>query len=404
MLTRRDLLSTASAAIAVAAGPSTAVLAQALAPSVTGPMTETFFKMLPLTADEAAKQDYERLHVDLGDPTLNFATYARRRSLVLRRAAVTDIAPAGVKTVASIYVPETRADFTTSVEVFVFDSAIEAQPCADQALIARGYEPLKDTDQHGLFVGGSIGIFSQDGRKLRGARSHSVVRGRRVVTLLSEFPIDQSPAALVESGALIANLAFDDGRPPGFDATDLASVAIPVDAHPLAIAYPANWSITANGFVHDTPPGTVQFAVGDAQSPNGLMTFGVRQDATVPSKDVFDSWATRIAGLYVAENPDLLGTPWVVAQGPLRALENSPIKGVFYIFHLDNLKFHRVNQIRLVLLAEGDRRWTLSLLTDVSKFEDLGHFLVYALGVTGHETMVDSTLRALTGRGMERMP
>lgn len=382
----------------------TAVAANGTQAGGGGAQPATFFKRLPLTPDEAAAQGYERLRVDIGDPALNFSTFAKRRSLVLRRAAVADVLPAGIMTVATIHVPETSARFTTAVEVFAFDSAIEAQPCADQALVARGYEPLDDTDQQGLFIGGSIGILSKDGRKLRGARSYSVVRGRHVVTLVSEFPIDDSPASLVESGALIANLVFDDGRPAGFHDADIADVAIPVGPAPFHVDYPANWSITANGFLDASPPGTVQFAVGEPQSPNGLMTFGHRRDAEAPGGPAFEAWATRIAGLYVAENPTLLGTPRPVANGSLKALKDTSWLGRFYIFHCENRKFRRQNQIRIVLLAKGDQRWTLSLLTDVSKFEDFGHFLVYALGITAHETMVDSTLRALTGRGMDGTP
>ena len=97
----------------------------------------------------------------------------------------------------------------------------------------------------------------------------------------------------------------------------------------------------------------------------------------------------------------MLGPPRMVADGPLKALKDPSMVGAFYIFHLDNLKTHRQNQIRVVLLAEGERRLTLSLLTDVSQFEDFGHFLVYATGITGHEMMVDSALRALTGRSMD---
>ena len=55
----------------------------------------------------------------------------------------------------------------------------------------------------------------------------------------------------------------------------------------------------------------------------------------------------------------------------------------------------------MVLLAQGDVRYTFSMLHYVSQCEDRGHFLIYANGVTGSEVMVDSVLRALTGRGME---
>ena len=362
-------------------------------------MTETLFESVPLSPDEAAARGYVRLHVGLGAPALGFSTYVRRGSLVLPRGTLGAIAPAGVATLASIHVPEAREAFLTNVDAFVFDHAIGAQPCADYSLVVRGFAPLEESGQRGLLVGGRVGILYENGRKVRGARSHAVARGRIVLVLVMEFPFVGSDAALAETGIIAANLAFDVPEATRFLPEDAATLDLPLPGRPFALAFPSNLKVTLNSFPEEAPEGVVLFVLGEPENASGLMTFGSRHDASREDAGTLDAWAMRIAEQYRIQNPTLFGEPNLEAKGILAKLEDVSALNGTYCFRADHLALQQQCQIRVVVVADGHDRYAFSMMTLVTEFEDFHRFLVYAASITAHEMMVDSVFRRLTGRG-----
>ena len=363
-------------------------------------MTDTLFELVPLTPEEAAAKGYARLHIDLGDPALSFSTYVRKDSVVERCGTLDTIGPAGIGWLASIHVPETPDAFKIDVDAFVFDHAVEAQPCAIYALQTRGLVLVPETGQRGLLIGGSIGIHTdKNGNKVRAARSHAVVRGRKVLVISMDFPFAGSDAALEEAGVLVANLAFDMPEATRFLPGDVTTIELPLPGQPFTLAFPSIWEITLNSFPEEKPDGVVLFALGDPKNSNGLMTFGCRQDASEEDAATLDAWTTRIAEQYRVQNPTIFGPPKLIGKAIMAKLEDAGAANRANAFHLDRLMGHGQNQIQVMVVASGNDRYTLSMMTTVTAFEDFHHFLVYAVGVTAYEMMSDSLCRRLTGSG-----
>ena len=214
-----------------------------------------------------------------------------------------------------------------------------------------------------------------------------------------ECPIAGSDAHLEETGVFVANLTFDVPEETSFLPTDVKTLELPLPSKPFTLPYPSHLMVTLNSFLDEKLAGSAIFALGDPNNAKSLLTFGFRQDADSVDEAALTVWATRVAQQYKIENPTLFSQPRLETHGRIAALKGGPAIGAYYLFHLENLELHRQNQLRVVVVADGNDRYTLSMLTIRKQFEDINHLLVYAAAVTANDMMVDSLLRRLTGSG-----
>ena len=224
----------------------------------------------------------------------------------------------------------------------------------------------------------------------------AVVRGDVVLVALLEFPTDTVEEGLSQAAAFVTNMTFAQGE-SGFNPQSLRTVSVPTPGKPLVLHYPSNWSLGGDGFSGPGkgPPGTIVLYNGPPKSNDGVATFAFSSKST---REDPKAWATRVLNIYLAEMAERLSNPMLLTSFKVTPLENSDASGDAFVWSLDDSALHKKVQLKVVVVARNDERYTITLLT-LYGYDNLRAFLNYETGRTTHDLMVEDLLTHLVGHG-----
>ena len=146
----------------------------------------------------------------------------------------------------------------------------------------------------GLLIGGSVGIlYNENRQKVRGARSHAVVRGRTCSSSSWSFRSPAPDAYLDESGVFVANLAFDQPEETRFLPEDVTRLGVARGRQAVRARLSSNLTVTLNSFPAESRPASCFSRSATRKIRAVSMTFGFRQDATKVDAALLDKWAAH---------------------------------------------------------------------------------------------------------------